>query len=195
MAALVHSVVGHEVSAHVPLMQAGLDSLGAVELRNALSLKFGADLPPTITLDYPSVAALAAYLAPLTAAAAAAAAEGALLESWSSAELSSFGSEAEAPVAIGITATSCALPQSAMGCAEDAISGKPLWLCAARAISLSCLPVFWADCLKLPAPSSPFTIAACSGAAEPVGRGRLCRGLAQRGGAALRRLCPRRRAV
>ena len=36
---------------------------GAVELRNALSTKFGVELPPTVTLDYPSVAALASHLA------------------------------------------------------------------------------------------------------------------------------------
>ena len=34
-----------------------------MELRNALSSKFGVELPPTITLDYPSVAALASHLA------------------------------------------------------------------------------------------------------------------------------------
>ena len=37
--------------------------LGAVELRNALAAKFGLELPPTITLDYPSIAALSVYLA------------------------------------------------------------------------------------------------------------------------------------
>lgn len=50
-----------------PLMEAGLDSLGAVELRNALSAKFGLELPATVTLDFPSVAALAAHLATIAA--------------------------------------------------------------------------------------------------------------------------------
>ena len=45
-----------------PLMEAGLDSLGAVELRNNLSTFFGLDLPPTVTFDFPSVAALAEYI-------------------------------------------------------------------------------------------------------------------------------------
>ena len=48
-------------------MEAGLDSLGAVELRNALSAKFGLELPATVTLDFPSVAALAAHLATIAA--------------------------------------------------------------------------------------------------------------------------------
>ena len=52
-----------------PLMEAGLDSLGAVELRNALSAKFGLELPATVTLDFPSVAALAAHLATISASA------------------------------------------------------------------------------------------------------------------------------
>jgi acyl carrier protein len=34
-----------------------------VELRNALNDKFAVELSPTVTLDYPSVAALAAHIA------------------------------------------------------------------------------------------------------------------------------------
>ena len=46
-----------------PLMEAGLDSIGAVELRNSVSSKYGVDLPATITFDQPTVRALADYLA------------------------------------------------------------------------------------------------------------------------------------
>ena len=46
-----------------PLPQAGLDSLGAVELRNALTARFAVELPATVTFDYPSVAALAGFVA------------------------------------------------------------------------------------------------------------------------------------
>ena len=44
-------------------MEAGLDSLGAVELRNTLAARFTKDLPATFIFDYPTADALAAYLA------------------------------------------------------------------------------------------------------------------------------------
>ena len=63
VAGIVTTVLGSEVGHDQPLMAAGLDSLGAVELRNALAAAFGTELPPTVTLDYPTVSALAGHIA------------------------------------------------------------------------------------------------------------------------------------
>jgi hypothetical protein len=113
---------------------------GAVELRNTLNSKFGVDLPPTVTLDYPTIAALAAYLAAnATSALAAGAANEAAGDaasvtgsdySWSDGYSDSLGSSlalAELPPAplVAVAAVSGTLPGS--GCitsvAEDAPSG------------------------------------------------------------------------
>lgn len=53
---------GCQVGPDQPLMEAGLDSLGAVELRSALCAKFGIELPATLTFDHPSITAISSYV-------------------------------------------------------------------------------------------------------------------------------------
>ena len=97
VAATVASVIGTEVAPTQPPMEAGLDSLGAVELRNALQSRFGVDLPATVTLDHPTIAALAQYMAGLSRGGDVAA------EVMS---LSSWGSEAGSEVGHALSASS-----------------------------------------------------------------------------------------
>ena len=61
---LVERVAGMDIDLDVPLMEAGLDSLGAVELRNQLQDAAGKTLPSLIAFDHPTVRALAGVLAP-----------------------------------------------------------------------------------------------------------------------------------
>ena len=58
----VAAVLGTPISADASLMEAGLDSLSSVELRNALSQTFSLDLPATFTFDYPNITAMAGYI-------------------------------------------------------------------------------------------------------------------------------------
>ena len=71
----VRSVLGSSVGGDDPLMSAGLDSLGSVELKNALERRSGVDLPSTLVFDYPTVNALAGFLVGKLATTAVASAE------------------------------------------------------------------------------------------------------------------------
>ena len=61
---IVRRTAGSFVDVDAPLMEAGVDSLGVVELRNQLQLATGdltSSLPATLTLDYPTARLLAAF--------------------------------------------------------------------------------------------------------------------------------------
>ena len=59
-AAIAGRVLGSEPTPDAPLMEAGLDSLAAVELRNSASEAFNLSLPATVVFDHPTLAALSA---------------------------------------------------------------------------------------------------------------------------------------
>ncbi|PSC67706.1 polyketide synthase [Micractinium conductrix] len=59
-----HNLHLHAINPHVasPLMEAGLDSIGSIGLRNALISNFGVDAPATVAFDYPTIEGLAGFV-------------------------------------------------------------------------------------------------------------------------------------
>ena len=62
--AACESVLGDEANLDddLPLMEAGVDSLGATELVNVLNSSVGLELPPTLLFNHPTISALAAHI-------------------------------------------------------------------------------------------------------------------------------------
>ena len=58
----VLDIIGAAVEPEEPLMAAGLDSLGAVELRNAIQRSLEIEVPSTFVFDYPTISAMASYV-------------------------------------------------------------------------------------------------------------------------------------
>ena len=63
---IIEAMLDTHLSLDQPFMEAGLDSLSAVELRSMLIEKFGIELPATVMFDYASIQALAEYILKLT---------------------------------------------------------------------------------------------------------------------------------
>ena len=101
---VVSGVLGSAPAPDQPLMEAGVDSLGSVELRNSLGTRFGVELGPTATFDYPTIAALTQHVASLVAPAAARPVAGAG-PAWEEDE--------QAAAALHIVGMSCAYPGTA----------------------------------------------------------------------------------
>ena len=108
---LVARVLGQEVLPDVPLMEAGLDSLGAVELGNAVAAAFSLEVPATLVFDYPTLASLAAFVGEHAQQAAAGGDAGGQAKLLALSPSFSEGSEARASDFTALVAVSCRYPR------------------------------------------------------------------------------------
>ena len=58
---LADQITGQHLGADEPVMSAGLDSLGAIELQNAVVALYGVRLPATVAFDYPTLGVWKAF--------------------------------------------------------------------------------------------------------------------------------------
>jgi acyl carrier protein len=101
------------VDAQQSFLAAGLDSLGAVELRNSLEGRLGLSLPSTLVFDYPTVAALSAFIASRLQPAASAQAAGAV-DLFSSAGSDVGQARTAGPLALSVAALATRSPQASV---------------------------------------------------------------------------------
>jgi len=59
----VQAIIGNPIPSDQPLMEAGIDSLGATELQQKLADGLGIELPSTMVFDYPTIDAMTEFLA------------------------------------------------------------------------------------------------------------------------------------
>ncbi len=128
---VVAQVVGVEVGEEEPLMAAGLDSLGAAELRNVLQDQLQLQLPATLAFDYPTPASIISYLQQQLAATSSSHRSSALAASLHPHRSSVMGpagsSLADAVVGVcGMSSLPWSLLDPGRSAAADAISPAPL---------------------------------------------------------------------
>jgi acyl carrier protein len=117
---VVSDVLGAAVAPDAPLMAAGLDSLGAVELRSSLEARLGLRLPATLVFDYPSQAALVEALDGMVAAEAGQAASEAAASSPAAtgAGLQPRAAALQGRGMIAVSAAAARAPRGAAGCGD-----------------------------------------------------------------------------
>jgi acyl carrier protein len=107
----VEDLLGEQVSPDEPLMAAGLDSLGAVELRNKLQEDLQVNLPNTLVFDYPTQQALTSYITTQMLASAAA--------------MAATAAAAASPMARGLALTNQRNNQTSLQPAAASVNARP----------------------------------------------------------------------
>ena len=110
------SLIGTAVTPHDSVVAAGLDSLGVLELRNALAERLGVPLTATLAFDYPTPHAIAEHVAGLRRAPTPLRAASALPGRWQT-----LTSDPGDRSATALLATASRLPQAVFG---DGIAAK-----------------------------------------------------------------------
>ena len=59
---LIAQSVGTSISADIPLMEAGIDSLAAGEVVESIGKSFAMELPATLLFDHPSIASISKHV-------------------------------------------------------------------------------------------------------------------------------------
>lgn len=148
-------IVGAAVPESEPLMQAGMDSLAAVDLRRELTTAFKLEpdaLPPTLVFDYPSVEAIAEFLLPLLPP---------LLQAVHDPPWSAPGTAGQAPPSVAVVAAGddpappdgAAATKAAAGALERGRARRPLPPINPNAPTLTrqhSPPAYLPDCLSFP---------------------------------------------
>lgn len=60
--AAARTLLGTDIAAEVPLMSAGLDSIGATEFTRVLGESVGVALPSTLLFDHPTIESVAHFV-------------------------------------------------------------------------------------------------------------------------------------
>lgn len=103
---IIKDVLGIMVSPQQPLMEVGLDSLSAMELRNAISTRFGfQELSTTFVFDYPTLNAMSQYLHT----------DGRLATSQETVHTATTDGRLDVPISTEVIAVSCRYPKHVPG--------------------------------------------------------------------------------
>ena len=142
VAAVVSEILGTPgLDPQQPLMAAGLDSLGAVELKNSLEGRLGLQLPGTLVFDYPTVAALGAYIASRLQPAAAVEAGSAALDLFSASlgGVAIAGATAGGPQPLAVAAMATRSPKASAGASQATVAtGQGLHTDVSARYQLTC---------------------------------------------------------